>query len=137
MISSYYTESTVGAYTASWSVTGRLPYRVSWSGETWWSFTSGPPLGHDWQLIYSKARSRSILGDDARVEYDANTQESNPIGRRVRTPHDVSNEIYGNGRWSGRSRLLKHGRNQTGEVGPCESDCRKCELEAERRMLAQ
>lgn len=52
-----------------------------------------------------------------------------PTSSRKRTPKEITAEIYGQPPFSGRG--YKHGRNQSGEAGPCEPDCRKCELEAE------
>lgn len=46
-----------------------------------------------------------------------------------RDPKIISAEIYGMPPFHGPG--YKHGRNQTGESGPCEPDCRKCSLEAE------
>lgn len=42
-----------------------------------------------------------------------------------RTPKDIIAEMSG----------LKHGRNQSGEYGPCEPNCRKCELEEELKQV--
>lgn len=59
-----------------------------------------------------------------------------PIGGRdskpanvARTAADIRHEIYGQPPYSGPG--LKHGPGGTGRTGPCDADCRKCELEAE------